>query len=152
MTYASSIPNAVDAIVALIQGRPELSGVQVVDGFPGTWQGNDIVTVGGSVDPVVDGAQNWASLGRKRVRENYAIEVIITVNRGLEKQKDSRDAAFGYYNAIAQGVLTDPTLGGVVYWALPGPIAVKGTDYEMAAQGSRTEITTHIECVAEIVP
>lgn len=115
----SSIPAAIDYLVATVRLLPECGPpVTVHDGFPaGT--GNPAVAIG--VVPHEDGVTAresiHAQLGAQAEYETFNIPVIIEswVGGGEEAMKPARDAAFRIFDAINTAVRADRTLGGALH-------------------------------------
>lgn len=115
----SSIPAAIDYLVAQTRALPECADpVTVHDGFP-AGSGNPAVAIGVVPHEAGDTSDEvvHAQLGAQMEREYYDIpcEVVAWVGGGEEAVKTARDAAFTIYNAIVTRVRQDRTLGGALH-------------------------------------
>lgn len=114
----SSIPAAVDYLVATARALPGLTAEAVSDGFPVTGA-NPAFAVG--IVPYDDGStQNevvHGQLGAQMEREFYDIpcEIAAGGGGGEEAAKTARDAAFGVFNAFVTAIRQDRTLGGALH-------------------------------------
>jgi hypothetical protein len=150
----STIPAAIDALLAIARARPELAApVEVWDGYPRREITNDLdlVAFGGQAEPVADGTQEAVTLGNQRRDETYTVRVHCSSSRGGENQKLARDRAFALMAAVEAGVRADPTLGGRVMSAqVGGRIALFQTSEETAHLGSDAEVSFDISIRARI--
>lgn len=112
----SKVPVLLDALVAVCQGLPGLSGAEVTDGPVVTGSAApDWVVVGFDGDPGGDFQAatveaDWTDLATGR-GEQIRIPVTIVVTRGDTDVKTARDEAFAYSSAITGALRADPTLG-----------------------------------------
>lgn len=149
----SSIPAAIDYLVAAVRALPECATpVTVHDGFP-AGSGNPAVAIG--VVPQEDGATPddvvYGQLGAQMEREHYDIpcEVVAWVGGGEEATKAARDAAFTIYNAVVTKIRQDRTLGGSLH---SGAALVTGmrldqtSDPQQAGEGRACSIKFVIRC------
>lgn len=115
----SSIPTALDALVAALRLAPDLSDVTIYDGPVGTNQEQDELIIGDGPDAVaVDGDQSPEGLNSQV--ESYDIACRATVWRGdVAEAKPVRDRLFEIYAAVETTLRSDPTLAGAVLSALP---------------------------------
>lgn len=149
----STIPAAIDALLALVRARPEMaSPVQVFDGFPRRPIDNvDFVAIGGKSEPVADGTQVPGSMGNRRRDETYAIRVYCSSSRGTADQKVTRDRVFDLMAAVETAVRQDVSLGGLVISAqVGGAVTLFQTDAESAADGSFAEVQFDVTIRARI--
>ncbi|MFE7868845.1 hypothetical protein ACFUYE_00635 [Micromonospora humida] len=130
---ASSIPEAVDYLVAAARTLPGLAADAVSDGFPvGT--ANPAFAVG--IIPFDDGDTSnevvHAQLGAQMEREFYEVpcEIAAGGGGGEEAAKAARDAAFGIFNAFVTKIRQDRTLGGALH---SGAALVTGIRMEQTA-------------------
>jgi hypothetical protein len=149
----SSIPAAIDYLVAQTRLLPECAApVTVHDGWPvGT--GNSAVAIG--VVPHVDGSTPdevvHGQLGAQMEREYYDIPCVIStwVGGGEEAVKASRDQAFTIYNAIISKVRQDRTLGGALHsgWAIVTGMHMDQTvTPQEAGEGRTCSISFVVRC------
>jgi hypothetical protein len=114
----SSIPAAVDYLVAAARALPGLTTDAVSDGFP-TSSTNPAFAIG--VVPFDEGDTPnevvHAQLGAQMEREYYDIpcEIAAGVGGGEEAAKTARDQAFAIYDAFVTKVRQDRTLGNALH-------------------------------------
>lgn len=114
----SSIPAAIDYLVAAARSLPEFAApVTVHDGFP-VGPGNPALAIG--VVPNTDGDTPsevvHAQLGAQMEREFYDIpcEIAAWVGGAEQAAKTARDSAFRLFDALVTKVRQDRTLGGAL--------------------------------------
>jgi hypothetical protein len=122
----SSVPAAIDALLALLRAAPELADVQVLDGPPvGDLADADYVTVGWQpgADEGASLSQSFAYAGARVREEDSVILGYVESWSGDTDMKARRDRAFELLGVVESvirasgGNPTAPTLGGVVQWA-----------------------------------
>lgn len=125
----TSVPNVIDAILHKIRGLAVCdpkTGCQVLDGPPPGPETPDLyVTIGGDVDPTIDGQQDWMSLGAvpgtaPALDERYLLNGYIYAYCGgaddgsglasSDAQKTARDSAYAVFAAIEAALRVDPCL------------------------------------------
>lgn len=114
----SSIPAAIDYLVATARLLPECAAPVIVeDGWP-TRRSNTGLAIGVIPgDDTVDDEVVHAQLGAQMEREIYEIPCIIWARVGGANAKTARDAAFTVFNAFVTMVRVNPagrTLGGAL--------------------------------------
>lgn len=131
----SSIPAAIDYLVAAARALPEFAApVTVHDGFP-AGAGNPALAIG--VVPHEDGDTPndvvHAQLGALMEREFYDIpcEIAAWVGGGEEATKTARDQAFTLFNAFTTKVRQDRTLGNALH---SGAALVTGVRVDQTAE------------------
>lgn len=141
MVIASTIPAAIDALLAAVRAVAPAE-VKVVDGFPRFLISNmDLIVVGGQAEPVASGSQSPEDHAFGRA-EAYALQVRTTCARGVSTdQKTVRDRAFELMSYVDTAVEQDRSLGGVVRLAeLGGEIDLFETDATTAKSGTQAEV------------
>lgn len=119
----------IDYLVSLISGLPACAPpVLVTDGWPGTYQAQQMVSVGGG--PEIDDqstVRDFAVLGNGpgNMEEEFGVQVYIRCWTGGTIQKTSRDQALTIFQAIEAKVRTDMSLGGN---ATPYPVRIGQAD------------------------
>lgn len=114
----SSIPAAIDYLVATARTVPGLAADAVDDGFP-VGAANPSFALG--IIPFDDGDTPnevvHAQLGAQMEREIYEVpcEIAAGVGGGGEAAKAARDIAFGIFNAFVTKIRQDRTLGGALH-------------------------------------
>lgn len=149
---ATTIFDVVDYLVATITAACPPPTV-VYDGFPGLNRPDVLVSVGGSVDPTIDNAETWASLGAKSKDENYTVNCYVSAYVGGGEptdQKVARDAAKTAFNAIELAIRADTTLGGHVLVGGIDGVRLEQTDDTTASDGRIAEIHFVVRCMARI--
>lgn len=146
----SSVPTAIDALIALIEGLSQVQAdpdVQVADAYPGPGSPDKIIAVGGTVSPTAEIDEKPAQLGAQRRVEEYKIQVIVSVygGRGVEQQA-ARTEAYLLFGAIETALREPPgaNLSGAVNFAQIGPHDLRQTSVEDAQQGCIAEITAWV--------
>lgn len=139
----SSIPAAVDALIAVVRAR--LPALQVLDGAPVEELDKDTIVIGWASDRAAVTAVTEREGLSPDDLETYQIVNLISCTQGDTDIKTLRDRAFGYYTTIASELRRDPKLGGAVMSAQP---AVAEVDQVQTEDGSSVDITFTIECEA----
>jgi hypothetical protein len=119
---ASSIPGAIDALVALAQGAVA-ADVQVSDGPPQSLDKQKLVVigyVGPNGEAAVSAVEDQMGLSTVNDMETYEIACQVSSWAGNGTIKALRDAVFTIYNAIASALELDSRLGGAVIRARVG--------------------------------
>lgn len=118
MPATSSIPAAIDYLVATIGALPECAAPVIVeDGWPtrSSPKGVGIGVIPG--DDTTDDEVTIAQLGAGMEWEEYDIPCIVWAHVGGSSAKEARDAAFAIFDAIVAAVRVNPagrTLGGAL--------------------------------------
>lgn len=152
----STVPAAIDNLIALIEALPAVTGdpdVLVADGYPGPENPDKIITIGGTVEPTAEDEQRPAQLGAQRRREDYKIQGVVSVYGGRgSQQKATRDEAYALFGAIETMLREQPgaTLNATVTFAQIGAHHLMQTSIDNAQQGSLAEITFWVEVFAYI--
>lgn len=150
-TVASQFKNNFyDAIVALMNAGADTEYVLVAFGQPGTFDPDDIVSVGR-----VSEQQTEATISTNRTRnETLTLEVQISCYRGggPEMERVASDRAYELLRMIENQVrVTDTTVGGTVWWCfLQQHDSAGATDPALIDQGRTIDITAIFEARARI--
>ena len=124
MTYYSSVPAAVAALVAAFKTSVALAGVPVHDGPElADAAGLEGIAVGWTGDPNVDvvtGTATPEGLAVSPGRERYAVACLVEVIDGGGSIAAARTRAYQLHAACGAAVAVDPRLGGVVLYASLG--------------------------------
>lgn len=149
----SSIPAAIDYLVATIAALPECaSPVIVEDGWPtrSAPKGVGVGVIPG--DGTTDDEVTHAQLGAQMEWEAYEIPCIVWAHTGSAVAKEARDAAFTIFNAIVSKIRENPlgrTLGGALHSgaAMVHSVRVVQTDSPAEAGGGRMcEVRFSVGC------
>lgn len=146
----STIPAAVDALVAGLTGAAGLSGVDVFDGPPMTGENPDFVCVGyDPTDPLnsVEADQVPASLGNRAREESYEIICSLAAWSGSESMSARRVRAMDLFAAVEAWVRANITLNGVVRSA---QISTYSLVQEQTDQGASAGLRFRIACSARL--
>jgi hypothetical protein len=152
----SSVPAAIDALLALLRAAPELADVEVIDGPPtDDMSAADFIAVGWQPesDEAAQLTQQFAYAGARRRDEQIVITGWLESWTGDREFKPPRDRAFELLAALETALrATDarpeaPTLSGAVLWAefTAGSMRQQFTD-----QGARVGITWTVAGMARI--
>lgn len=146
----SSIPAAIDALVASLKGAAGLSGVDVFDGEPTSAEHPDFVCVGHDpLDPLnaVEGSQTPASLGNRAREESYDILCSLAARSGDKSMSTRRARALELFAAIETVVRSNVTLNGTVRTAQVGSYTLV---QEQTDQGPSAGLRFRIACSARL--
>lgn len=147
----SSIPDAVDALVAMAQtvaaAMPTGQRPLVTDGPPRSLSGQFYAAIGiagPNGEAAIPQAETTSGLSRVRDRESYDIACQVSAYAGAGPIKTQRDIAFSFLDAFAEALAADGRLGGLVMLA-----RLSGMDYA-ASEGTpgptaTVNFTVHIE-------
>ncbi|MGW7085017.1 hypothetical protein ACWGH2_16215 [Streptomyces sp. NPDC054871] len=152
----SSVPGAIDALLAILRAVPALAEVEVIDGPPvGDMADQDLIAIGWSPegDQAVVLAQEFNAVGARTRDEDFTISGWIDSWSGDADVAARRARVFELFGVIEMAVRasgpnpTAPTLGGAVMWAhlTQGVLQQSNTD-----QGVRAGLTFTVTCHARI--
>jgi hypothetical protein len=155
----STIPAALDALLALCRAAPGLAGVVVFDGPRIT--DNDLVNpdrlyIGASVDddPAAEGDQDFAHLGARARDETYALACTAEAWSGDTDMAARRTRAFAILAAVEQLLRptdTNPrayTISETVLYAhIAGGLRLV---QRQTGNGAVASVTFHVTCRARI--
>jgi|SRR5215475_4089218 len=133
MSYFSTVPDALAALVAMCSAAPDLEGVQVSDGPPLTTgdDPNQVVAIGHSPGEDVDAVEmtgQFGDLGSSRDREQYTIHCSLGVLNGDRDTLAARTRAYEIYDAVGFLIADDPTLRKTVMNARLGSHNLRQSD------------------------
>jgi hypothetical protein len=151
----SAVPDAIDALVALIQATD--STLQVNDGWS-IEQSSSMVLVGVTDQtPTTPITHSWAGLGAQRQDEEFSIPCVVWCASGSATQKTVRDQAFTILNNIETALLassTSRTLNGALTPPGIAEITVGGLDQtnstEQAGEGRFARIYFTVHCTSRL--
>ena len=119
---ASTVPAVLTALTVALQARPALAGVQVTSGAPFPVPEPEWIWLAD-----VAGTEESAALGSGRRDEFYGITTVIRcVTSGVDDVADdaSVNRVYTLRDEIAEQLrpapIGDPTVGGLLIWALMG--------------------------------
>lgn len=136
---ASTIPAAIDGLIALLAASASLTGVQIVDGQPTVNIDSDVIAVGYAEDgAAVSSQQDPRGLGAQRRAEVFDISCTISCWNGKPNTKVVRDRAFVLFDACETAIAAEATLGGAVI-------------YGQVTQTSLTQLQTDAGAVCDLV-
>jgi len=124
MSYFSTVPDALAALVAMFATAPGLDGVEVIDGPPvKDSSALESVAVGYSPSDGVDAVEmtsGFGDLGSSRDRESYTVHCTLGVLNGDRDTLTARTRAYQLYDAVGFVITDDPTLRKTVMKASLG--------------------------------
>lgn len=146
MTWASTVPDAIDGLLAALRGSAALDGVAVFDGpvVSGS-TAMEVITVGytgGEDEDSVDATEAIAGLSVQQSRERYVVRCAASVRNGSADMTAARTRAYELLGYIGHALAADKTLGGAVMKATLGAHVLR------QAQDSRGAVATVVFEVA----
>jgi hypothetical protein len=124
MAWGSSVPGALDALVATLSAAPGLTGVTVADGPVVTGSGQQEAVTVGLGDPedptAVEGQNAREGLAASPDREQYGIRCAVIVRDGSGDTPAARRRAYQLLGEIGEVLAADQRLGGAVMVAQLG--------------------------------
>ena len=150
----SVIPAAVRAVHDKIAAALPAALVLVGPGGtedPGT---NGMVLVGCSdadeetYAEAVTGSQHWAQLGGKSRDEQFTVHCVAVSWNGNGEALTAMDGAFTLLGAIESAIVADPTLGGVLLYAVG--ISAVGLKFATDTKGAAAHVPFDVECRTRI--
>lgn len=151
MSWTSSVPNAIDALVQAFTTTPELDGVAVYDGPVVTQAGKlEAITVGFNGDETpgasaVDGQSSREGLAIGRDREQYTIQCSASVLNGSGDISAARRRAYELYGLVGGVLAADQRLGGAVMTTQLGAARLV---QDQTADGAVATVEFGIDCDA----
>lgn len=135
----STIPAAIDGLIAVLSASSSLSGIKIFDGQPTIDTPKDFVAVAFTDEgQAVSGRQEPAGLGNLRRSETYEITCMVSAWNGSTVTKKVRDRAFALFAAVETAIRAGGTLNGSVTFA---DIAQIGVAQYQTEQGAVVDIT-----------
>ncbi len=140
----SSIPAAIDYLVATVRAFPQAAApVVVTDGWPDEKAPTGVVI---GIDPEDDATENvnvYAQVGAQVEWEEYFIPCVIWAYKGGSDMKAARDAAFVLYDALLTHLKTTAgrTLGGALHSG-----TARATNVRIVQTGSNAEAGAGRRC------
>lgn len=120
----SSIPEAIDGIIATLKASQGLRGVDIIDGAPTTNTPKDFIAVAYAEDggEVVSGVQTILAMGNLLRDESFDVVCRVSAWNGGTDMKKVRDRAFELFAAVETALNSATTLGGAVTFAQIAPV------------------------------
>lgn len=149
MAWASKLPAAMDALVAVFKAWPGLAGVTVRDG-PSTSQATvqEIVSVGftgGEDDNSAESALLSEGLGGSIDREQFTIRCVAVVLRGSDDISGARQRAYELLKEAGAALAVDRTLRGSVMRAM---VSSHSLTQDQTSSGAQAAVTFEVSCDA----
>jgi hypothetical protein len=124
VTYSSSVPAAITALLATFTAAPALAGTEVRDGpqlrATSVTEGVAVGYAGAQGQAAVTGTSTPEGLGTGPDRERYAITCTAEVVDTGGDIAAARNRAYALHAACGAAIAVDHTLGGKVLRAVPG--------------------------------
>ena len=144
----STVPDAVDGLLALLTASTALRGVQIIDGQPTQTPTKDVVAVGYAEDgAAITTSQTPRGLGNQRRAETFDIACTISAWTGAMVAKTVRDRAFAIFDACETAIVAGATLGGAVIYA--GVTQTSVSQYQ-TDQGAVCDLVFTVSCESRI--
>jgi hypothetical protein len=147
MAWFSTVPAAIDALLAACRASDELTGVFIGDGpeLNGTTAQEALAVGYQSEDtPVaVEGLGVDEGMSIRRTREQYAINCSITVDNGAGDTSTARTRAFQLYAAVGSVLAADPRLDNTVMSTRLGTYSMQQT---AGKRGVRVYLQFSVDC------
>ena len=149
MSYSSSVPAAVTALVAAFKASVALAGVLVLDG-PGLTAAGGVegIAVGWAGDPnspAVTGTASPEGLGTGGDREQYAVTcTAIVVDPGGDVAA-ARTRAYQLHAACGAAIAADHTLAGAV---LRASLGIGSLTQQQTTAGALARVSFPVNCEA----
>jgi len=149
MTWSSSVPAAIDALVQAFRTADEFEGVTVWDG-PTVSKATprEMLAVGFSSDDAandVDASSLAEGLAASPDRETYTIRCAAAVLNGNTGMAAARRRAYELYAAAGAVIARDPRLGGAVMRARLGTHTLT---QDQTPNGAQASVLFGIDCDA----
>lgn len=151
----STVPALKAALLARLQARTGLTGVQITWGRPHGSLEREWIMLGDtrSVDPTGQekGGQSTAALGRQRREERYVLDVWVSVLKpALEEQSTVTARAYALVAEIENELRADGSVGGAVRWALITDASDLSEALAKNAQERESQVRVEIACAQRI--
>lgn len=144
----STIPDAIDGLVALLGASTSLRGVKVFDGQPVTDTPKDFIAVGYAEEgQAVSFRQEPRGLGNQRRGETFDIACVVSAWNGSTNPKTVRDRAFALYGACETAIRNGATLGASVIFS---QIVSGGVSQFQTEQGAVCDIEFTVSAESRI--
>jgi hypothetical protein len=119
MTWGSTVPDALAALVAALQAAPDLAGVGIVDGpVVANASAKEVITIGredeNTSTVAIEGEFTLDGMAVSPSREGYSINCGASVIKGSADIAGARTRAYELLAAVGGVLAADPTLGGAV--------------------------------------
>jgi hypothetical protein len=96
----------------------------------------------------VTGSQHWAQLGGKMRDEQFTIHCVAVAWNGNSDALAAMDGAHALMGAVENAIVSDPTLGGVLLFAVG--ITSHGLKFTADNQGVSAHVPFDVECRTRI--
>lgn len=145
MSWASTAPAAIDALVAALQASPDLARVGLRDGPRVVMDGRQEVVSIGYVDSetAVDGSLAAEGMDSEPSRESYSIHCAVWAQRGGGDISAARTRVYQMLADIGGILAADPTLGVPVLSARIGSVSL--TQRQATGQGAVARIEFDVD-------
>jgi hypothetical protein len=146
MTWASTVPDALNGLLVALRGTAALDGVAVFDGpvVSGS-TAMEVITVGytgGEDEDSADATEAITGLSVQQQRERYTVRCAASVRNGSADLAAARNRAYELLGYVGGALAADKRLGGAVMMASLGAHQLR------QAQDSRGALATVVFEVA----
>lgn len=120
MTLTSTIPGAIDWLVATLGNVSELANVEVRSAPVPAEEISTLAML--AIHGTVENETEWAAVGTRMVDETYTLAGTIDAigpGKGDAAAKAARDAAFAVWGEVLQAVLDNPSMDNLLLAAIP---------------------------------
>ena len=120
----TTIPAAIDAIIALLRASSDLRGIEIIDGQPTTNTAKDFIAVAFVEDggQVVSGYQQMVTMGNMLQDETFDVVCRVSAWNGGTDMKKVRDRAFTLFAGVEKAIRASNTLSSNVLFAYIQPV------------------------------
>lgn len=144
----STIPAAIDGLLAVLAASTSLRGVTIFDGAPLTDTAKDFIAVGFVEDgAAIEAQQTPRGLGNLRRGESFTISCVVSSWRGGTVAKTVRDRAFELFGFVEDAVRAGGTLSGSVIF---GEITQSSVSQYQTDMGAVCDIQFTVSCESRI--
>jgi hypothetical protein len=132
MSYFSAVPDAINALVAMLRVTPALSGVEITDGPPlADSVSREVLCIGYSPAEDTDAVDVTAArgdLGSSRDREQFTVHCSLGVLNGDRDTLAARTRAYALLDAAGFAIAADTSLRKTVMNARLGSHSLRQSD------------------------
>lgn len=145
---SSTAPEAKARIIALLQARPGLAGVQVTWGSPTEDEDirREMIYLGATE---IDG--EWRTLGGQWRHESYSIALTVHVAQYGDNEQATEERAFALLDEVSGALASDSWLGGLLEGAPAALERITQTNTPGPQQWA-AQVSAQVRCEARFTP